>query len=344
LAICDRAVVRLIAIVIAISPQVSAAFGPRGHQIIGAIADQLLTANAKSHLDKNLGLSLRAASTWADCAKHAVAGTEGEFHLEPTSSYRAACSVFETPAAAARMVNFVRRNWSNCSGATMTKGCHATYHYTDVSIQHDRYDRAYVGTSDHDVVSALSAAIAVLQDKPQRPPFAIEDKAQALLLAAHLVGDIHQPLHVGSIYLDDKGRRIDPDHTGGAQRNPSTDTRGGNRLEDGDTNLHAEWDDVPRTINPARLRASMLKAAAAVPTSRGAIETWPTAWAGETIGVARKSFEGISFVSIGAAGERRWEARFDDRASYFKRKDEAQTRQLTLAGARLAQLLNSIWP
>ena len=52
-------------------------------------------------------------------------------------------------------------------------------------------------------ISAINAAIRVLQDRPKATaPLSITDKKEALFLLAHFVGDIHQPLHVGAVYLD----------------------------------------------------------------------------------------------------------------------------------------------
>ena len=96
------------------------------------------------------------------------------------------------------------------------------------------------------MVAAISAAVAVLQGKKAPAPFEIRDEREALRLIAHLVGDIHQPLHVASVYLDADGRPVDPDHDGS---DPDSKTRGGNDLRDGSHALHAERDDVPTELN-----------------------------------------------------------------------------------------------
>ena len=41
-------------------------------------------------------------------------------------------------------------------------------------------------------------------------PFSFETKQEALRVLAHLVGDVHQPLHVGAIYLDAPGNAVNP--------------------------------------------------------------------------------------------------------------------------------------
>jgi hypothetical protein len=46
----------------------------------------------------------------------------------------------------------------------------------------------------------------------------------ALILLAHYVGDIHQPLHVGAAYFDWKGRIVDPDKDKSALRDEGGNT------------------------------------------------------------------------------------------------------------------------
>ena len=53
-----------------------------------------------------------------------------------------------------------------------------------------------VGTSSHDIVAALQSCIDVLQGRPASTPIDLRSREEALRLLAHLVGDLHQPLHV----------------------------------------------------------------------------------------------------------------------------------------------------
>ena len=83
------------------------------------------------------------------------------------------------------MVDYVKRNWTpaNCSYQPegFERGCHNTYHFDDVAIQRDRFDRSFQGTNAHDLVAAIGAAVAVLQDKPIPGsfPFSFKDKKEA---------------------------------------------------------------------------------------------------------------------------------------------------------------------
>src|SRR5205814_6449349 len=116
---------------------------------------------------------------------------------------------------------------------------------------------------------------------------------EALLVLVHYVGDIHQPLHVGAVYLDAAGMRVNPD-TG--TFDPQSETRGGNEIAVGSgKNLHATWDAVLSSVKPSGVNAQWLSQAKAVPPSTGAIYTWPVAWAGDTQKEAIKAFQALTF-------------------------------------------------
>jgi len=148
------------------------AWGPRGHEVTGAIADQLLQPNATQHVQSIIDMPLRVASTWADCVKDVKQSSTGSFVYKPMAQNHAACVTFETPEGEARMVDYVTRNWATCP-RPKGKGCHNQYHYTDIAIRHKQYKLGFAGTSDYDIVSAINAAIAVLQGQSASGPFSI---------------------------------------------------------------------------------------------------------------------------------------------------------------------------
>jgi hypothetical protein len=173
------------------------AWGYQGHEVVGFIADMMLTDHAKHEVQRNLGFLLRVVAPRADCVRSTVRHADGSFQYAPSRpEYRIPCTSFETPEETARMEDYVRRNRSACVYEDGRAGCAEGYHVADVSIQHDGYERTYTCTSNHDVVSAINAAIAVLKDQPARAPFSIRDKKEALSLLAHFVGDLHQPPYI----------------------------------------------------------------------------------------------------------------------------------------------------
>jgi len=333
------------------------AWGYQGHRVVGSIADHLLKDNARNQVEKILNdgappdgahnIDLRLAGPWADCVKSVERQADGTFlykvnkdHLE----WEVPCRPFK--AERARMVDYAARNWSTClylpNGPDKpADGCHNTYHFDDVAIERDHFDRSFQGTNEHDLVAAIGAAIAVLSDKPAPPPFSIKDKKEALLMLAHFVGDVHQPLHVGSVYLDADGRLIDPDIAHAID--PMTATAGGNAIQDQNVNLHGEWDDIPTDLGDAATR-ELLAAARAVPPSHGAMEEWPANWATDTIRVSHQAFEGLSFQHCMPLSKVQWTVAFDDHIAYLWLADQIKRKQLAKGGARLAEILNTIWP
>jgi hypothetical protein len=337
----------------------ASAWGYQGHRVVGSIADHLLGPNAAAQVlqilnpDGSHSLDLRKSGPWADCVKSVVRHSNGtyDYVVNPEHyEYEVPCRPFKSEEERARMVDYAARNWTNClppsdASDPPPSPCHNTYHFEDVAIQRDRFDRSFQGTNDHDLVAAIGATIAVLQDKPAPAPFSIKDKKEALMLLTHFIGDLHQPLHVGAAYLDANGKLVDPDITHAVD--PDTATIGGNAILDQNINLHGEWDDIPTDIGDAETR-ELLAEARSVPPSQGLIqgpiETWPAAWATDSLQVARRAFEGLSFQRTEGPPHLQWIVTFDDHTAYLWQADIIKRHQLAKGGARLAEILNTIWP
>ena len=329
-----QSMLSLIVGVLLVSGQVRA-WGPNGHRTIATIAQRLLVGTrAEKHVHTILGpIDLVAASVWADCAKGV---------MPPGFNYVGAgrfpeCGVFETTAGEADMIDYVRRNDSNCDRKPTEESCHKQYHYADIAIEHNHYDSSFHGARPDDIVGAVRAAIQVLLGFPAESPFSIRDRREALLLLAHYVGDIHQPLHVGAIYLDPNGKRVDPDT---APFDPATETRGGNQIAvDRRGKLHAAWDAIPTSFKDAQVSVDWVRHAAAVPVTKGKILHWSATWASDTQKEAVAAFRGLTF---GPRTGSTWDTTLA--SDYRTSMDAIKERQLTKAGARLAQLLMAIWP
>jgi hypothetical protein len=298
------------------------AWGNEGHETIGAMADRLLRGtNAEKHVaDLLAGATLERYAVWADCAKRACKGWyDGE------------------------MKRFAKANPD-----------HRHYHYTDIPMQEERYTGASVGADPDDVVHVLGECVEVLSgnDSPAANPHAFSPRI-ALLLLVHLVGDIHQPLHVGAAYVGPDETYVDPDRA----PTPFVDTLGGNfLLLDAKTNLHRYWDVDAVLRARARARAKdagdyaevILKRPAPGWRTDGPVSTWPERWAEEALPIARRSYEplrlGPRYVTSDRHGEHpQWDlppqpARFRDRIR------DVTDAQLAKAGYRLAALLEQIWP
>jgi hypothetical protein len=221
---------------------IAAAWRPDGHHTVGAIADRLISAtHAEAQVRTLLGnLSLEQAAVWADCAK----GVDPAKNFAYTAAGKyPECALYETADGEAEMIDFVCRNDTSCPRVPGDESCHKQYHYSDGAIQRKQYHLGDVGTRPFDVVAAVSATIHVLQGDPAPAPFDIKDQREALLLLAHYVGDIEQPLHVGAVYLNPKGQVIDPDQ---GTFDPATGTQGGNEV----TTIHVATNRRSETSMP----------------------------------------------------------------------------------------------
>lgn len=352
----------LIAPLLTALPLLAHAWGADGHQTVGAVAAGLLKGHpAEARVKQLLGdIPLPLATVWGDCVK-GISPSQG--YAYPSPGKYPECGPLETPERIAEMADYVRRNDRQCDIGPDEDGCHKQTHYTDITLQRSRYVQGFAGTRADDVVGALREAILVLQGKPSAGPPHFKSPREALLVLAHLVGDVHQPLHVGSVYLDDLGRRVDPDKTGLDDR---TSTVGGNSLwvigakppaparpvappppasgtpaepvtaGFGPLKMHTLWDAVPAKFKPQRVDAAWLAEARKIHPNLGDPVDWPARWATQSLEQARLAFDGLQFSARQGS---HWNVSLP--SGYSARADAIKRRQLTLAGARLAQVLKA---
>jgi S1/P1 Nuclease len=323
------ATILIVALCVVSNSRLAWSWSGNGHRTIGMIADLVLERYPKVRervaaiLDGN---SLSEASVWADCAKG-----YRYCHRSLTDEEKA----------------FVKHN----------PGHHA-FHYTDVPIQQGAYKAGTAGTADNDIVRVLAHAINVLRGKaPNEGPAALNER-EALWLIAHLVGDIHQPLHVGAIYYDkDCASVVDPNVV--AKNLPEfgigsviTSTRGGNELKIGSKSLHAYWDDgtVKGAMRLAGVRDLSIDGFAKVvvgappqawrPT--GDPETWPAQWATESLLLARSALTQIEIGpgAVEAGGKCTWPITLQ--RNYTDWSNRQTLAQLGKAGFRLAEVLRVV--
>lgn len=195
------------------------AYGPTGHEIVGGIADKLIAntpAEEKVHALID-GITLERAAVIADEIK--AWDKNGGHDLNAFPHYQ------EHPKIDKQLREFWRTNPPTQDPKSPTPS-HHWFHYTDVPILNvQKYSDGKTGRSQWDIVHMISFCIDVLRgDIPEDNPRKIT-KPIAVILLAHYVGDIHQPLHVGAEYFNQAGQPVDPD-----RNQPGIEDEGGNTL------------------------------------------------------------------------------------------------------------------
>lgn len=180
----------------------------------------------------------------------------------------------------------------------------APWHYVNLPESECTYRRERDCPDGRCVVEAIAAQLAILKSSA-----ADAERLVALKWVIHLVGDIHQPLHVG--LASDKGGNLFQVRTSG---------RG--------SNLHAVWDGELIRRRAGGLSRLLQDAAAVSPN--GVRTTDPSQWANESCTV--RSAAGF-YPDGRVAGP-----------AYAEQWDGALVAQLALAGRRLAEVLNGALP
>ena len=185
------------------------AYGPLGHEIVGAIADERLAGTPTAAKVAMLldGLNLEKASVIPDEIK----GWDRNGVDDPTSFRFVAHRTLD-----AQLRDFWRANQPTHDTNSVAPS-HHWFHYTDVPVvPAENYRGGNIGRSKWDIVHMIPYCVEVLQGRVPEQNERKITKPVALILLAHYVGDIHQPLHVGAEYFDSQGRAVDPDKHKGA--------------------------------------------------------------------------------------------------------------------------------
>jgi S1/P1 Nuclease len=333
-------------------PMPAAAWDFPGHRIVGAIADLVLQQHhpATQHrvselLAKNDGStvqkrSLSQVAVFPDCAKRGNVPFCGRPPSEEEKEY-------------------ADRNPH-----------HDKFHFTDVPLQQPSYLANSAGTENIDVVQMIGYAVAQLRGEtpPPKPDVKLTD-TEAVWLLAHLVGDIHQPLHVGAKYFDKACQTsVDPNVVGTPPTFGIGDTvamtMGGNLIllaaappaVPPTANLHLYWDAVAvvramQAAGSAHSEQDFAKLLAAAPPASwetaGSPNTWAAQWANEIMPLAVEAHQRLTIrrgskpSPFSFTGGCTWEATIDPAYEDWA-KAEART-QLAKAGFRLAALLKAIF-
>lgn len=321
---------RLVAAALLCASSGAWAWGYDGHRTVGAIADQLIRGTRAEKQVRALllpGESLEKAAVWMDCIKATATGA-------------AACG-----PQTQEMLDYVHAN-----------PLHAEYHYVNLPFQALEYQPRAVGAASHDIVQSMRQAVWVLQGKdgaavnPHR-----FTRRQALLLLAHLAGDMHQPLHVGNAYLDKNGAFVVPAKPEQVDDATVFSAVGGNALLlESNRSLHNYWDYPLVDYAMRRVEAqtpdqyARIALAARPPVAQfdGDPAEWAPLLAAESLGVAKRAYAGLKVGPMQAVPTKEskvsWPVAAPD--DYPVTSSAIVKEQLAKAGIRLAAMLQAIWP
>ena len=343
-------------------------YAPLGHEIVGAIADERLANTPTAAKIRALigNLSLEKAALLADRIK----GWDKKGADSP-KSFRVA-----SPKIDRQLRDFWRANQSTYD-IQSTAPSHHWFHYTDVPVMPaQNYGDGTAGRSKWDIVHMIPYCVEVLRGRRPEQNERKITKPVALILLAHYVADIHQPLHVGAQYFDAQGRVADPnkDQSALADEGGNTftlelsdeppRTRGVRKKK-----FHAFWDyDAVNALFPQMpvrvrkrelqtqitpLRKQLVRELAThepmgwrMPMNMD-ITNYAEAWANEILPIAREAHERLQFTNVHpqqekgrvvAAGEAN-EKPQPDQISYRAWAANVVREELHKAGWRLADLL-----
>jgi hypothetical protein len=313
------------------------------HELIAAAAERLLTPPARTKVSQLLaplhGQTLTTIAGWADKVKR----------RQPQPG--------DDPDTVAFLQD--ARNANNPS-----------WHFVDIPVNATAYDRTLYPefTNDEDVVQMLRASTLVLMNKSNR-----FSPLNALRLVVHLMGDVHQPLHVGCCYVGQKnGKDVLVRDPAKAKNLPSD--HGGNNIMlptgGSGTSMHSFWDgtlpgniSLPTDIDGAaipestgndttdqleysvekllsRINASADLSDATLPAAATTPDLWGSGWATQSLLQAREAYKSLTISQkVGTKFKVDWEGR----NAYTARCSPIVSERLTAAASNLAKLLNTVF-
>lgn len=305
--------------VLASTPLAAGAWGAQGHRAMAEAARAMLSARARAHVVQIMGSDdLASVSTWADDVREASRGRG---------------PLADNPEAEQFNAEFPKNE---------------QWHFADIPLGEIRYSDNDPFSKSDDVVHTINLCIASLEGN--RTALRGATKKQTLELLIHFVGDVHQPLHVGEGFyrLNDLNAPAlveDPRQAVGLP-----DDRGGNALfYTGAQELHELWDvglvkRIAGTADYHALAAALKDQIGKRPArSAGDYHNWAEEWATDSLAAAREAYSGIAFgpAIVGERGRLRRIA-ITLPPGYDQSQALVARRQLALAAAHLAELLNAL--
>ncbi len=305
-----------------LTPLSSYGYGEEGHNAVGGIAAERLAGTPTGVKVSELleGLPLGFAATIPDRIKSwDRGGGEGDprgFKMP------------DHPKIEAQLRAFWEANKPSDANDEAHPS-HHQFHYTDVPLAgNEKYTDGKAGRSQWDIVHMINFCCRVLSGQENEQNARAITKPVALILLAHYVGDLHQPLHVGAEYFDN-GQIANPDNDPKALGDeggnsfflniltpPSADPSAIKRRP----RLHSFWDsntvkllieqvgaEIKKTdpahapdVTPTEFVHFLAKQEPAnwKPVATLPFKDWGEAWANEILPVAREAHDRLQFTQL----------------------------------------------
>lgn len=271
-------------------------YGPRGHHLVGAIADRRLAQTQSGTKVSQLldGLTLERVATIPDEIK-----SWDRCDQDPNNPSGRIAGASKRINAELRA--FVKANSCDSPSAD-------DFHYTNIPIVGDEeYADGEVGRRDNDIVQMIIFSLRVLSDEEPQPNDRAITKSVAVILLAHYLGDIHQPLHVAAEFFDAGGTPIQP-----TTSNQGFGDQGGNKLTlftlmNGKLvsagKLHSYWDG--QTVENAFGNSQNATVAKRLSNKEpanwkltGEVETWGEKLANDILPMAREARARLNYSKV----------------------------------------------
>lgn len=309
-------------------------WGNTGHKTVGQVA-QLRITNPNT-LAKIKGIlrqheSLSSIATWADTVKNEKnfpGGTNADSDTRNFYSF---------------VVNKHNRDW----------------HFVDLPLGCSSYSdqdcKAF--TSKTDIVQMINLCVRVLRGQAVSGNSPKLNQRNALRLLVHLVGDLHQPLHVGVgfVNVDGPNGKIvfenDPKDILENDLKSQSDI-GGNKLlikgEESD-NLHSFWDaDLVDSAMGEQTLLQFSQSLNDLGTSdwdtTGGLNTWAAQWAGDTLLISKQNAYKTIRIKYEVVVDEKTKYVVSKGGNYADQNVDVVKTQLAKGGYRLARLLEAIFP
>jgi hypothetical protein len=339
-------------------------YGPAGHELVGAIADARLDREKADPKIAATVATLLDTLTLAEAAK--LPDSIKTWDNKPGAKLPALKGHDEIDR---QLRDFFQANKGPRDGEN-GEALHHTFHYTDVPIEAKSYSAGTKGRNSQDLVHMISYCSRVLGGQEPETNDRKITKAVALILLAHYLGDIHQPLHVGAEYFDENRlTAVNADLVDAALPDA-----GGNSLKvrlpgvsrSKRPKFHGFWDneavkaakaslaeDVDSHVDPTDEEIALMLAREEPkrwkPSEAQPPDAWAEVWANEVLPLARDAHKKVEFKKLKkgdfhgeVVAEGEVVPKPNDEMSYEDWAGEQTKEQMHKAGWRLAFLIETL--